>query len=213
LFFLYLTKFSTLESELIDCFCWCFYSVISASLKPTSQWGIFASKSHDSYVAIRVDSQNKKTEISAKNNNPQWDHAFNVQVTAQSIIEFKVYNYNSYKTDLMLGSASCKVFELLQQNGGKLEFFPMSLTLLREQHQPAGKLDVQFNGLRMEHLKPPTNGINAATCKFLLRCALSSMYKNVRAAFNRVFPITFYNAAKHSCLHCNVWRLFFSVLV
>jgi len=137
--------------------------VISASLKPTSQWGIFASKSHDSYVAIRVDSQNKKTEISAKNNNPQWDHAFNVQVTAQSIIEFKVYNYNSYKTDLMLGSASCKVFELLQQNGGKLEFFPMSLTLLREQHQPAGKLDVQFNGLRMEHLKPPTNGINAAT--------------------------------------------------
>lgn len=134
--------------------------VVRASLKPLSQWGgLFASRSHDSYVTVKVDSQNKKTEISNKCNNPQWEHVFSVSVTAQSNIEFKVYNYNSYKTDVLLGSASCKVFELLQQNSGKLDNVPLSLILQRENsRESAGKLDVQFAGLRMEHLKPSPNG-------------------------------------------------------
>ena len=46
-------------------------------------------------------------------------YLFNRIVTAQSNIVFKVWNYNSYKTDVLIGSASCKVFELLQQNSGK----------------------------------------------------------------------------------------------
>lgn len=134
--------------------------VLRAMLKPVTQWGIFASKAMDSYVAIKVDSQNKKTEIVMKCNNPQWDHQFSVVVSAQTNIEFRVYNYNSYKTDVLLGTASCKVFELLQQYSGKLEQVAMQLNLQRENsRETAGKLDVMFTGLRMEHLKPSGNGV------------------------------------------------------
>jgi len=130
--------------------------VVRANLKPLTQWAIFSSKPHDSYVTVKVDSQSKKTEIVQKSNTPEWEHSFTLIVTAQSNIVFKVWNYNSYKTDVLIGSASCKVFELLQQNSGKLDHVNRGLTLYRDNNNKdaSGKLDVQFNGLRMEHLKP-----------------------------------------------------------
>jgi len=129
--------------------------VLKGTLKPIPQWGIFASKTPDSYVNVKVDSQNKKTEIALKSNTPQWNHSFSVVVNAQSCIEFKVLSYNSYKADFLIGSAFVKVFEVLQQNGGKLDHVIISLFLHRENSRDtSGKIEVQLNGLRIEDFKP-----------------------------------------------------------
>ena len=52
------------------------FLVVRANLKPLTQWAIFSSKPHDSYVTVKVDSQSKKTEIVQKSNTPEWEHSF-----------------------------------------------------------------------------------------------------------------------------------------
>jgi len=43
-------------------------------------------------------------------------------VTDHSIVEFKVWNYFSMKTDSVFGSAKCNIKELLQKHHGKRMF-------------------------------------------------------------------------------------------
>lgn len=105
--------------------------VKSGILHPKGWFG--STKIVDSYVSVILDQEPpRKTQIIHKSNAPEWNEPFTLLVKLSSIIEFKVFNYNSLKSDTVLGSAKLSVLDVLKEHAGKLSNVEAKLVLKSE---------------------------------------------------------------------------------
>lgn len=89
--------------------------VVSAKL---NGGGIFNFKAPDVYIEIVVDSnadQEKRTTLKKKTNSPHWDETFQLSVSENSIIEFRVLGKAKVFEDALLASKSVKISHWLRK--------------------------------------------------------------------------------------------------
>ncbi|KAL3077143.1 hypothetical protein niasHS_013132 [Heterodera schachtii] len=132
--------------------------------------GGFLSKAPDAYVEIIVDSkedQAKKTSVKKKTNSPHWDESFTLNVTENSVIEFKIFCKAKVFDDSLLASKSVKMSNWLRKesNNGKFENTPVTVPLIcrdakTERESKSGELKLSLTG-NFERSRRRSSGLRA----------------------------------------------------
>ena len=90
--------------------------ILSANLN-TKGSGLFGGL--NPYVELIVDGQTpKKTEAAKKTNTPKWEDSFTVLVTTHSVLEFRVLDKRTLKTDSQLGVKRLSLYKVLKEHNG-----------------------------------------------------------------------------------------------
>ncbi|OQV23506.1 E3 ubiquitin-protein ligase Su(dx) [Hypsibius exemplaris] len=131
--------------------------IISANLTSKGS-GIFGGL--NPYVELVVDGQTpKKTEAVKKTSTPKWDDSFTVLVTPYSILELRVLDKRTLKTDSLLGSKKLSLYKVLKEHDGVVDGTEAVLQLKARgsSSSAAGELTVRLSGLRvaMSEIPPP----------------------------------------------------------
>ncbi|XP_044303591.1 E3 ubiquitin-protein ligase Itchy homolog isoform X2 [Varanus komodoensis] len=121
-------------------------TVISAKLKENKNKWFGPSP----YVEVSVNGQSKKTEKCTKTNSPKWKQHLTVIVSNDSKLTFRVWNYQTLKSDILLGSAILDIGETLKANNMKLEEVIVNMELFgdREPSDGIGELSVCLDGMQ-----------------------------------------------------------------
>jgi len=142
------------------------FKVNGANLKDSSNsW--FGGKV-DAYVELIVDGQPpRKTDVVRKSWEPKWNEDFTILVTPHSLIEIKVLNKQTIKSDTLLGSTTIDMFELLRMRNGVLENCDLKLTLKSDKNSvnnSIGAIDVTLGNMSVDiSAYRPRHEIAAAT--------------------------------------------------
>ncbi len=123
-----------------------------ARLTPLS--GIFNNKAALYAEIITDGNPSRKTEIARKSWSPQWNENFDILVTPTSRIEFRVFNYQTFKSDTLVGQ--CLIFvNKLGQDTSNFNFRNLEKTfdLCVDQKGKTGVVEVVFNGIDANSLR------------------------------------------------------------
>uniref|UniRef100_A0A3Q2E977 E3 ubiquitin-protein ligase n=1 Tax=Cyprinodon variegatus TaxID=28743 RepID=A0A3Q2E977_CYPVA len=101
-------------------------SVLSAKLRENKKNWLGPSP----YVEVTVDGQSKKTEKCNNTHTPKWKQSLTVIVTPFSKLMFRVWSYQTLKSDLFLGQAKLHISETLKANNMKKLTFSINISLL-----------------------------------------------------------------------------------
>ncbi|XP_015252089.1 PREDICTED: E3 ubiquitin-protein ligase Itchy-like [Cyprinodon variegatus] len=104
------------------------------------------------YVEVTVDGQSKKTEKCNNTHTPKWKQSLTVIVTPFSKLMFRVWSYQTLKSDLFLGQAKLHISETLKANNMKISKVVQTLQLYadREQTDWVGDLCVVLDGMTVD---------------------------------------------------------------
>ncbi|XP_016054416.1 PREDICTED: NEDD4-like E3 ubiquitin-protein ligase WWP1 isoform X2 [Miniopterus natalensis] len=109
------------------------------------------------YTEVVVDGEIKKTAKSNSSSNPKWDEQLTVSVTAQSMLEFRVWSHHTLRADALLGRAAVDLKQALSTHNRKLERVKEHLKLSLESKSgvvQTGELTVVLDGLAIEPDNP-----------------------------------------------------------
>ncbi len=123
-----------------------------ARLTPLS--GIFNNKAALYAEIITDGNPSRKTEIVRKSWSPQWNENFDILVTPTSRIEFRVFNYQTFKSDTLVGQ--CLIFvNKLSQDTSNFNFRNLEKTfdLCVDHKGKTGVVEVVFNGIDANSLR------------------------------------------------------------
>lgn len=124
----------------------------AAKLKDAGS-GWFAGKG-DPYAELVVDGQPpRKTDVVRKTWEPRWMEDFTILVTPYSVLEFKVLNKQTIKSDTLVGSTKIELYDLLKANSGTLENFGLKLPLKVDKNGTescVGDIDIMLNNLSLD---------------------------------------------------------------
>ncbi|XP_053571149.1 NEDD4-like E3 ubiquitin-protein ligase WWP1 [Bombina bombina] len=126
-------------------------TVSSAKLKRKKNW--FGTV----FTELLVDGETKKTSKSNSSSNPKWNEQLTVNVTPQTILEFKVWSHHSLKADALLGKSTIDLKQALETNNRKLEKVKEQLKLSVDGKHgtvQTGELIVVLDGLIVEPESP-----------------------------------------------------------
>uniref|UniRef100_A0A8D0HKY4 E3 ubiquitin-protein ligase n=1 Tax=Sphenodon punctatus TaxID=8508 RepID=A0A8D0HKY4_SPHPU len=124
-------------------------TVSSAKLKRKKNW--FGGTAV--YTELAVDGEVKKTAKSNSSSNPKWDEQLTVNVTPQTMLEFRVWSHHTLKADALLGRATVDLRQALEMHDRKLEGVKEQLKLSLENKNgmvQTGELTVVLDGLIVE---------------------------------------------------------------
>lgn len=128
-------------------------TVISAKLSGVG--GLF-SGTCDSFLELSVDGQPpRKTEVFKKSSNPKWEEHFTVLVTPYSKLDFKVYSHKALLKNVMIGHCTVDLYQVLDDNRGKLFSVKKDVQLIVEGKGKSGELHLSFDGLEINMSKFP----------------------------------------------------------
>ncbi|XP_062935645.1 NEDD4-like E3 ubiquitin-protein ligase WWP1 isoform X4 [Cynocephalus volans] len=123
-------------------------TVSSAKLKRKKNWFGTAI-----YTEVVADGEIKKTAKSSSSSNPKWDEQLTVNVTPQTILEFRVWSHHTLKADALLGRTTIDLKQALLMHNRKLERVKEQLKLSLENKNgivQTGELTVVLDGLVIE---------------------------------------------------------------
>ncbi|XP_008570821.1 PREDICTED: NEDD4-like E3 ubiquitin-protein ligase WWP1 [Galeopterus variegatus] len=123
-------------------------TVSSAKLKRKKNWFGTAI-----YTEVVADGEIKKTAKSSSSSNPKWDEQLTVNVTPQTILEFRVWSHHTLKADALLGRTTIDLKQALLIHNRKLERVKEQLKLSLENKNgivQTGELTVVLDGLVIE---------------------------------------------------------------
>ncbi|XP_074843096.1 NEDD4-like E3 ubiquitin-protein ligase WWP1 [Carettochelys insculpta] len=123
-------------------------TVSSAKLKRKKNWFGTAI-----YTELAADGEIKKTAKSNSSSNPKWDEQLTVNVTPQTMLEFRVWSHHTLKADALLGRATVDLRQALEIHNRKLEGVKEQLKLSLENKSgmvQTGELTVVLDGLVVE---------------------------------------------------------------
>ncbi|KAM4687356.1 NEDD4-like E3 ubiquitin-protein ligase WWP1 isoform 2-T3 [Discoglossus pictus] len=132
-------------------------TVSSAKLKRKKNW--FGTV----YAELAVDGEIKKTSKSSSSSNPKWNEQLTVNVTPQTILEFKVWSHHTLKADALLGKTTIDLKQALETHNRKLEKVKEQLKLSVDGKHgtvQTGELTVVLDGLNVQ-ADPLTAGSSA----------------------------------------------------
>ncbi|XP_061592802.1 E3 ubiquitin-protein ligase Itchy-like isoform X2 [Cololabis saira] len=104
------------------------------------------------YVELTVDGQSKKTEKCNNTHSPKWKQPLTVIVTPFSKLVFRVWSYQTLKSDVLLGVATLDVSDTLKSNDMKICEVVQTLQLCtdRDQTDVVGDLSVCLDGMTVD---------------------------------------------------------------
>ncbi|TNN52571.1 E3 ubiquitin-protein ligase Itchy [Liparis tanakae] len=104
------------------------------------------------YVEVTVDGQSKKTEKCTNTHSPKWKQPITVIVTPFSKLVFRVWSYQTLKSDVLLGMATLDVSDTLKSNDFKISEVVQILQLCadRDQSDVVGDLSVCLDGMTVD---------------------------------------------------------------
>lgn len=108
----------------------------------------------------------RKTETVKNTSQPKWNETFTLLVTAQSKINFVVFDRNNFRKDTPVGEKKIELLQLLSHFNGHCENLELTLDLMNENKQsesPAkvGELICVFQGLTVDMSRFPKPGPSA----------------------------------------------------
>ncbi|XP_069508366.1 E3 ubiquitin-protein ligase Itchy homolog isoform X2 [Ambystoma mexicanum] len=123
-------------------------TVISAKLKDNRKNWFGPSP----YVEVSVDGQSKRTERCNNTHSPKWKQHITVIVSPSSKLLFRVWSYQTLKSDILLGSSTLNIHDTLKANNMKLEEVVVSLQLVadKEPGEVVGDLSVCLDGMQVD---------------------------------------------------------------
>lgn len=122
-------------------------TINNAKLKETG--GIFTKG--DPFAEVIVDNAPaRKTELAKGTWEPVWNQKFPLLVSATSKIEIKVYLHYRFKNDLLLGSGSVNLSNLLLQHQGTIRNVDLHLKLESRSGTNSGIVFITFDHMQVE---------------------------------------------------------------
>ncbi|XP_065064994.1 E3 ubiquitin-protein ligase Itchy-like [Rhopilema esculentum] len=105
----------------------------------------------DPYAELVVDGQRpRKTDVARKTWEPKWTEDFTILITPHSILELKVFNKQTIKSDALLGSTKVDLYDLLKANNGTLTNLALKLPLLAVNETVVGDIEIVLTGLSLD---------------------------------------------------------------
>ncbi len=127
----------------------------------------------DVYAQLIIDDNpTRKTEIVHKTWQPIWNEYFDILVTPNSRLEFRIYAHRSFKSDYVLGQCLIFLNKLMQEtNNPKFNNIEKTFDLILDNKGKTGCIDVIFNGVDSNNLRqisspqsqnqiPPSSSLN-----------------------------------------------------
>ncbi|CAG0889611.1 unnamed protein product [Darwinula stevensoni] len=108
------------------------------------------------YVQVLVDGKHsKKTDVVRGTYNPKFNDPFTLLVTPHSTVTLKVFGWNAFKKDSLIGEANVEIFSTLKKNRGRCSNLTCDLPLTIEtkgssERQKAGELRVILDGMSVD---------------------------------------------------------------
>ncbi|XP_075994177.1 NEDD4-like E3 ubiquitin-protein ligase WWP1 isoform X2 [Genypterus blacodes] len=116
------------------------------------------------YVEVTAEGETRRTAKSHSSSNPKWDERLTLNVTQNTLVDFRVWSHHTLKADGLLGKATLDLKQALEHHDRKLENVREVLKLNVEQKGASvvtGELTVFLDGLTVndqEAVATLTNG-------------------------------------------------------
>jgi len=138
------------------------------------------------YVEVTVDGTSSKTQVKKATNHPKWNKRMEMSGTLHSLINFKMYDYYSFRKDSLIGELSLDLQSVLSEYGSchQLELGLDIKSFKSGETTKVGTLhiilDVPVGELQQLSTISSSNRSSASTSQFHVNGGLSSLQINER---------------------------------